>query len=201
MSESWCVPVASKTPTKLPPWPKEDLAKTHEVSFGQPVFEDQIKRAAQPQWVDAMATINLFNLKARDGFVRAMQAQRTDLRGLPFLLGDECRTEVEQAKLFRNIAVSIRDEVTKAKRDKKSVAPDGTTLAAMPALGNPKASGDPAYKHRFHRATVAALMQILMAESASFRIGLAKHLATIPHADASMALAKMAIYSPEKAVP
>ena len=40
-----------------------------------------------------MAKINHLNRKKRDGFMLAMLEQRPDLRGLPFLMGDDCRTQ------------------------------------------------------------------------------------------------------------
>src|SRR5262249_10987372 len=52
-------------------------------------------------------------------------------------------------------------------------------------------------QEEFDAARVAALMQILAAESPATRRGLAKYLAGVPHLDATRALAKLAIYSPE----
>src|ERR1022692_2933988 len=39
-----------------------------------------------------------------------------------------------------------------------------------------------------------------MPESEAFRVGLAKNLATVPHIDATRALARLAIFSPEESV-
>ena len=51
-----------------------------------------------------------------------------------------------------------------------------------------------------NRAFIAALMQILMPEPEPYRAGLAKVLATIPHIDATKALGRLAIFSPEDSV-
>jgi hypothetical protein len=46
-------------------------------------------------------------------------------------------------------------------------------------------------------ARLAALTQILAAESAEIRLGLVKYLTGVPHVEATRALARMAIFSPE----
>jgi hypothetical protein len=48
------------------------------------------------------------------------------------------------------------------------------------------------------QARIAALMQMLAPTSASTRLGLVKHLATISHVDATRAIAKLAVFSPEE---
>ena len=49
-------------------------------------------------------------------------------------------------------------------------------------------------------ARVAALTQILAPETPDLRLGLVKHLSAVPHADATRALARMAIFSAEEEV-
>ena len=46
-------------------------------------------------------------------------------------------------------------------------------------------------------ARIAALMQMLAPESAGMRLGLVKYLAGVPHVEATKALARLAIFSPE----
>ena len=46
-------------------------------------------------------------------------------------------------------------------------------------------------------ARIAALMQMLAPESAELRLGLVKYLTAVPHVEATKALARLAIYSPE----
>jgi hypothetical protein len=52
----------------------------------------------------------------------------------------------------------------------------------------------------YDRALVGAMMQILAAEPASFRIGMARFLAELPGEVATQALARLAIFSPETEV-
>ena len=62
-----------------------------------------------------MAKINHLNLRKTDGFMLAMIEKRTDLRGLPFLMGDECRTREAQAKMFAQVAETFSRTVAQAK--------------------------------------------------------------------------------------
>jgi hypothetical protein len=50
------------------------------------------------------------------------------------------------------------------------------------------------------RARIAALMQMLAAETPAMRLGLAKYLSGVAHADATKALARLAIFSAEEDV-
>src|SRR5262249_32618037 len=47
------------------------------------------------------------NAREKDGFVKALIRQRSDLAGLPFLLGDDCRLPRARARLFQQEAATI----------------------------------------------------------------------------------------------
>src|SRR5689334_7037847 len=57
-----------------------------------------------------------------------------------------------------------------------------------------------ASREEIERTKVAALMQVLGPTRAPYRAELARFLADIPHADATRALARLAIFSPEDSV-
>ena len=175
------LPKPAKTSPQLPMWTNEDLAKVPELTFGEPLSKDLTKIQAMEKTAHVMAKINHLNGKKRDGFMLAMLEQRSDLRGLPFLMGDECRTRENQAKIFAELANAIG------------------RLSRPEALGLVEHSSDRTGEEE-KRATVAVLMQVAMSESKMSRIGLAKTLATISHIDATKALAKLAIFSPEDEV-
>jgi len=59
---------------------------------------------------------------------------------------------------------------------------------------------DPAKQEHALLARIAALVQVLAPESAEMRLGLAKYLGTLKHPEATRALARMALYSPEDEV-
>ena len=200
------LPVKPKTHAKLPLWTNEDLAKVPELAFGEPISRKLSKDQAMMATAHAMAKINHLNTKRTDGFMLAMLEQRTDLRGLPFLMGDACRTSQEQAAMFRFVG----DRINKAVSTSKGPGMSPDLFAAQ--LDDTRylkrftdAKGESVHitaknRGQLQQATVAALTQILMPEAAESRAALAKHLSTIPHLDATKALAKLAIFSPEDEV-
>jgi HEAT repeat protein len=185
------LPIPLKTSQSRPAWNNETLAKVLEVNFGDP--ETHAPSAPQPQWVDGVTTINLFNTKAKDGFIRSMMENRTDLRGIPFLLGDDCRTKIDLASAFGAFAARIRQKVTEI-NDKKH--PNSLDWAECLSEINTNYSKNGVNQ----RAAVAALMQIVMPESADLQVSAAKYFATISHADASRALARLSVFSFDEAV-
>ena len=187
------LPKPLKTASKSPLWTNEDLAKVAELTFGEPIAKDLSKFDAMQGTAHVMAKINHLNGKKRDGFMLALIDKRDDLRGLPFLMGDDCKTREEQARIFASLAESFHPLLGQAKREK---AKDGDELIAEVvgeihaiALADglrdngkrfPRAS-----QEEYYRATVAVLTQIFMPEPASSRLGLVKTLTTIPHVEAT----------------
>ncbi len=192
------LPTPLKSTAKLPPWNNEDLAKVPELAFGQPISKTLPKQKAMELTAHGMAKINHLNRTKTDGFMLAMIDLRGDLRGLPFLMGDECRTRHEQAKVFAFAAEHIR-RTSGGGASKFDFADLASVVQASPnelkSAGAPQAAGE-----QWHRAIVAATTQIFMPEPANLRTTLAKNLATIPHVDATKALARLAIFSPEEEV-
>jgi hypothetical protein len=195
------LPTPPKTWAKVPLWTNEDLAKVAELTFGEPISKELPKHKAIETTAHVMAKINHLNLKKTDGFMLAMIEQRPDLRGLAFLMGDECRTREEQAKMFAIVA-DILNRFLREKREQPeltdSLLDQGLTHAVK--MIRAAVSISRGNEDQFHRAAVAAMTQILMPESEPVRVGLAKCLATIPHVDATKALARLAVYSPEERV-
>jgi hypothetical protein len=223
------LPAAPKTPAKLPAWTNEDLAKVPELAFGDPIAKDLEKMKAMEKTAHILAKVNHLNRKKTDGFMIALLEQRGDLRGLPVLMGEECRTREDQAKAFREMADIVNQQLVQCKVNPNANIPgvpnlpgraggpisatatfqDDQLWATMSNLngaiqrGTIKNSGfaiSSYNKDHLNRAMVAALMQILMPEAESYRAGLAKFLGTVPHPDATKALARLAIFSPEDEV-
>jgi hypothetical protein len=113
------LPTPAKASAKLPLWTNEDLAKVSELTFGEPISKELPKHKAMKTTAHVMAKINHLNAKKTDGFMLAMLEQRSDLRGLPFLMGDECRTRAEQAKIFASMADAIREVLALSTIEKK----------------------------------------------------------------------------------
>jgi hypothetical protein len=72
-----------------------------------------------------IAKINHLNGKRPDGFLEALRDERTDLGGLPFAMGDACRTTGERNRQFTQAVAMVR----RALRPSNQVATlDGNTL-------------------------------------------------------------------------
>lgn len=195
---------------RLPDWTNENLAMVPELAIGEPVARTLTKEKAMEATAHILAKINHLNQQKTDGFMLALLERRADLRGLPVRMGEECRTHEEQAKIFALVADAVHQAMQSAKGKDNVPLEDAEkfwkVLTEINVLGI--VGGDGSAKVRInranieclHRAIVAALMQILMPESEVFRTGLAKYLASVPHADATRALAKLAIFSPEDEV-
>jgi hypothetical protein len=206
------LPTPPKSSAKLPHWTNEDLAKAAELTFGESISKEVPKVQAMEAFAHSMAKINHFNLKKTDGFMLAMLEQRGDVRGLPVRMGDECRTREEQARVFAVMVDAIHSFKAQAKGKEppelrgESQAQFWAQMTEVQAIIQSGAAKDApirlprASQDQLYRATVAALMQILMPESEHFRHGLAKYLATVPHVEATKALAGLAIFSPEEEV-
>jgi hypothetical protein len=190
------LPAAPKTPAKLPLWTNEDLAKAPEATFGEPIAKNLERTKALEATAHILAKVNHLNAKKSDGFMLAMLEHRTDLRGLPFLMGDECRTREEQARVFHSVANTINQSIRSI-----SFAPGTDMVDVLSTIAQQARNNTARPNHeQVDRAIVAAMTQILMPESARHRAGLAKFLARVQSVDATKALARLAIFSPEEEV-
>lgn len=198
-------PAAAKLPAPL----NEDLSKVPELMFTDPMSRSLSKLEAMEAIAHTTAKINLLNAAKNDGFMIAMLERRPDLRGLPVRMGDECRTREEQARVFAEVAEAIQQALQSVRNNGDRIEENAAdfwiqvadvNLEFLEAGRGAKARINRATQEHAHQATVAALMQILMPESETFRIGLAKYLSTVPHIDATRALAKLAIFSAEEEV-
>src|SRR5262249_23878681 len=179
----------------LPPPLNHDLTKVPELSFGAPI-KAQTKLEAIKQTAHALAKVNHLNQQKTDGFMEAMIAQRGDLRGLPFLMGQDCRTGEEQARIFAAVAERLNQGMREARNQDQLDVADFLETNIKQVKGRVSKTNLECY----HRAAVAASTQILMPESARMRGGLARYLATVPHLDATKALARLALFSAEEQV-
>ena len=195
------LPTPAKTISRTPIPFNEDLTKVPEIAFGEPLSKELPKQDAMEATAHAIAKINHLNLKKTDGFMLAMLDERTDLRGMPVLMGEECRTREDQARVFAFMAEAVQQVLLAAKNNDGRVMESFNGLAVVGIETETKQLvGVRTNPDMIHRTMVAALTQILMPESAAVRVSLARCLSTIPHVDASKALARLAIFSPEDEV-
>ncbi len=113
-------PIDPKTPIKelLPTPPKvekvrpvtgDDLTRVPEVQFQAPLARDT---NALQQTAIQLAKINHVNRSETDGFLKALVAERQDLAGLPFAMGDACRTKGERNRQFAQAVATVRQALS-----------------------------------------------------------------------------------------
>jgi hypothetical protein len=96
--------------------PTADLATVPEVRFQEPGPRDLPPGKALEQTAYAIAKINHLNAKRTDGFLQELLNQRPDLAGLPFAMGDACRTTGERSRQFNVAVATVRRVLQQAQQ-------------------------------------------------------------------------------------
>jgi hypothetical protein len=202
------LPTPPKTPVKPASCLNEDLWEVPELTIGEPVAGKDTEQAT----AHVLAKINHLNQQDPDGFLKALAANRADLRGLPYLLGKDCRTEVKQAQLFTETVAVVQQLLLNIAREDPETASVPNKKLTMEIIRREfsktvadkgrdvKTRRSQASQNDFDRANVAALMQMFAAKPALYRAGLAEFLGTIQHVDATHALAKLVMFAGEESV-
>jgi hypothetical protein len=102
------LPVPPKGRRALGPVLTDDLALVPEVVFQAPHSRDLAPNKAMERIAHQIAKINVANKKGTDAFLKALVENRADLAGLPFAMGDACRTTGERNKQFSAALATIR---------------------------------------------------------------------------------------------
>lgn len=102
------LPVPPRAKNEPVPVIAKDLSQVPEVEFQLPQGknlgnEETLKRTAHQ-----IAKINHLNGKDTEGFLEALRGQRQDLAGLPFAMGDACRTNGERSRQFALAVATVR---------------------------------------------------------------------------------------------
>ncbi|MBX9626038.1 MAG: hypothetical protein K2X82_19735, partial [Gemmataceae bacterium] len=225
------IPPTTKAKDLLPTPPKatparpvltDDLSKVPEVAFAERPAKDDPNPALAA--AHQLAKIAHLNAKKTDAFMAALLENRPDLAGLPFVMGDDCRTAGERARQFARAVAFVqqaRGGLTQAQLEglvvmtSSGVQPAPTQAPAAPLVAVPtggfwpqfaalcdrddaaRPKGDKALAEHVALARMAALTQMLAADPAEVRAGLVKYLAGVSHVEATRHLARMAIFSPE----
>jgi hypothetical protein len=150
-----------------------------------------------------------------DSYMEELIAARADLQGMPFTLGAACRANPERMLHFTGVLQNIRGSMpgefnapltatALARRESNDTLSDQFwqqfTASLNPRINEVEKKGRPKSTDLFREAHVAALMQVCGPEQGAMRKGLTRHMAGVPHASSSRALAKLAIFSPEEDV-
>ncbi len=121
------------------------------------------------------------NQKVQDGYLKLVLSKRPDLAGLPFAMGDDCRSPEDSAMAFIEAAEAVRSS-------------SGAALVA-----EPEPDAEVKYdRETFYKAHMAVASQVIPAESVAGKKSLIRGLASIPRPEATRRLARLAVYSPDK---
>jgi hypothetical protein len=223
----------------------DDLTKIPEAEFQARTEKVAPNGKQTEQLAHQLAKISHVNAKKTDAFMTALLANREDLAGLPFAMGDDCRTSGERTKQFTQAVATVRQAlgsqnfavtqvtfqgpvvqqpngvittvaVTQPQATPPVMPSSNAVLVAVPqmaSVSNPsfwsqyatlceqedatRSRSDKVKNEHVTVARIAALMQMLAPESPELRLGLVKYLTAIPHVEATKALARIAIFSPE----
>lgn len=175
------VPVrsAAVAATRLP----QTLAEVPELSLEDPA--EPMKAEEAFEYVAHMVEkINHVNTGKTDAFVEALLRQRADLRGLPFVMGDDCRLSPERGQHFLSELTILRGAM-------------GNPAHLAASLPNPAANQ---MTESAMQARVAALMQVVGPEGEQLNRQAVKYMASMNNSQTTMALARLAIFAEEEAV-
>ena len=100
------LPTPPKGPRSAGPLRGNDLSRVPEVRFEAP--QGGVNAEAMQHIAHQIAKINHLNTKKMDGFIEALRSERPDLNGLPFAMGDACRTKGEHSKQFALAVATVR---------------------------------------------------------------------------------------------
>jgi hypothetical protein len=222
-------PLRPKSTNNTGPLLTSDLATVPEVSLLEPLTKEAMSKAADGLW-QTWEKILQMDQKKTDAFMHLLLVKRADLAGLPFTLGDACRMNPERGHRFQAALGTFRQALQaqasfgniagSGSGSRPGSATASTTVAQIAGASHAKAAEEfwEKYGQTAHnedlaaarpgnstnddliRARLAALQQIIGPESPSMRTGMVKFLGRVQHAEATRALAKLAIFSAEEEV-
>jgi hypothetical protein len=174
------VRAAAGVPSRLP----QKLADVPEVSLEDPHARGLSPTDGFEHVGHLIETINHVNARKTDAYMEALVSKRSDMQGLPFAMGDACRLSTERGQHFLTELTALRSAM-------------GNPAALASQLPNPTAqpNGEVTIQAR-----IRALVQVVGPEGSQLGQQMVKYLATLPHVDATRALAQLAIFAEEDQV-
>src|SRR5262249_35668767 len=118
------------------------LTRVPEVSFQERSRKPVDVGKAQSDNAHTIAKINHLNRDKSDGFMEALLGARTDLAGLPFVMGDACRMKGERSREFGQTLILIRRLLAQAGVPAPPPAPavQPTSSTSLPRTGSTTSS-------------------------------------------------------------
>jgi len=137
--------------------------------------------AARQELVQVFQKVRTQEQADADGFVKNLLATRTDMKGMPFLMGGMCRMDNTTSGLF-GAAVGTTHDALQEETNSTFRSVDSVDVFWTRWGGQDTSVG------------VAALTQIYGPQTVTRRESLAKHLQAIDHPASTKALARAAVY-------
>ncbi len=196
------LPVPPAVAAPLPPWLVKDWTQVPEIRFQKPAAAPMpAPQEAMKETAHVIARINFLNEKDSEHFLKTLIQHRTDLLGLPFIMGDDCKQTRGRSRAFVQEVNLVR-----AGLQVGGLIKEGRINSGGPAVANATQFWN-SYEQQPRRrnqedsaAQIAALMQMLAPEETGMRQGLVKKLSDIEGPEATRALARLAVFSVEKEV-
>jgi hypothetical protein len=161
-----------------PRTPPKDLTNDDLAQVPEVLFRDLPRQPFRETAVQQIARINFINAISADRFIEVLRENHPDLAGLPFVVGDTSRLKEGERYKFAAAVLHVRE-----------------TLRSLPTR-------TAFWKHLGtlpeDRFTTAALTQMLATDD-RLQPGLLDYLARCEHEEATQALARLAVFSPEPA--
>jgi hypothetical protein len=161
----------------------DDLASVPELMLEAAPAEQRTTEQWQQHKARAAAAALHLNGKEEDGFLEALRRTRPDLAGLPFAMGNACRTMGERAVAFKEAADKVRSQK------------EAALLSEAPSPGSAEEK-----RERYWQAHTAVAAQVLPGENVEGQLTRIRTLAEIPRPEATRALARVAVFATDQAV-
>jgi hypothetical protein len=221
------LPTAPDMTEPTAPWLIKELAAVPQMQFEKPIPHEalelqkpsagkanpeqlaaQVQKSAEQRdkamerIAHVIARINHLNEKGTDQFLKVLRQHRPDVDGLPFVMGDACRQNKDQALAFTRAVERVNEARLSDPRQPELPRPKDELDRAMV-----KSFWDLYDKMHLHEQQktkaaqtqaaldIAALMQMLAPEGREMHHGLVAHLAGLTEANATRALARLALFS------
>src|SRR5262249_7295952 len=140
------------------------------------------------------AKINHLNKDKKDRFIETLLAERPDLAGLPFVMGDACRMPVARSRHFarsvgmvHNSLNGQQSEVAFLQNFSQACLGDDEQQGKVPRGGEDHVSP----------ARIAAMMQICGPAPENMRNAMAKYIGSVSRSESTQALARIVLFAPE----
>lgn len=181
--------VAPSAPVTRGPLP-DDLLDIREVAVADAIPQSTRPAVAKQTIASLINKIKRTNDAEgnRDAFVLAQMKERPELRGLPFVMGDACRLDVNRAQSFESHVQAVREGLDQESRQSRGSHAD--EHVAFWTAYNARSGGNGIQT----QPGIAALTQILGPESAPVRLSLVRKLGESPNPDATRALTRAVLF-------